>query len=299
MRLSGTFIIFALSVAFGSLSLSAQQHADTVYLSTLYTTHLIFSNDILYADLSNSQDVAAKIVEQSNNMLAVKARSPFTSPTSISALESNGTMHTFIVSYREHPRDLVLDLRVEKKQVEEAPKYQSRTAEMINGAKKRSGKDSASSSEGGANVSPWKSGSAPLLQEVVELPQKLFHIYSKEYDIELLCEDISSYSDITYMTLSVRNRSGISYDISDATFVIESKKAGRRTVKYDRPVFPKSRYGSLSVGPGGYSRMAYSFDKMTLSKDQVLRVYLYEVGGQRNLVVTLDTDDINKARRAI
>lgn len=281
---------------------SAQQHRDTVYLSTLYTTHLIFSNDILYADLSNNQIVAAKIVEQSSNMLAVKARMDFSECTSISALESNGTMHTFIVAYREHPAELVLDLRAEKRVVPEAPKYQSRTAEMINGSKKnhriKDGRRADGGAAGDSNVSQWKSGSAPLLQEVVGLPQQLFHIYSKEYDVEFLCEDISSFSDITYITLSVRNQSGISYEISDATFVVESRKSGRRTVKYDKPVFPKSRYGSLSAGPGGYSRMAYSFDKMTLAKDQVLRIYLYEVGGQRNLVITLDTDDVNRARRA-
>lgn len=35
---------------------------------------------------------------------------------------------------------------------------------------------------------------------------------------------------------------------------------------------------------------------MTLSKDQVLRVYFYENGGQRNLVMTVSPNDINKAK---
>ena len=35
---------------------------------------------------------------------------------------------------------------------------------------------------------------------------------------------------------------------------------------------------------------------MTLSRDQVLRVYFYENDGQRNLELTIDTKDINKAR---
>jgi hypothetical protein len=43
------------------------------------------------------------------------------------------------------------------------------------------------------------------------------------------------------------------------------------------------------------TRMAYSFDKMTLADDQVLKVYLYEEGGQRNLVMTISAKDINKA----
>ena len=34
---------------------------------------------------------------------------------------------------------------------------------------------------------------------------------------------------------------------------------------------------------------------MTLSEDKVLKVYLYEEVGQRNLEMTIDTKDINKA----
>ena len=34
---------------------------------------------------------------------------------------------------------------------------------------------------------------------------------------------------------------------------------------------------------------------MTLADDQVLKVYLYEEGGQRNLVMTISEKDINKA----
>ena len=117
------------------------------------------------------------------------------------------------------------------------------------------------------------------------------------YDISVLCENIFAYSDITYIVLSLKNSSGVSYDISDATFVIESKNKGKRTVVFDKTVFPRSRYGSLSAGPGEVSRIAYSFDKMTLSKDQVLRIYFYESSGQRNMSLSVDTNDINKATR--
>lgn len=36
--------------------------SDTLQVSSAYTTHLIFSSDITYADLSNPQDIAAKII---------------------------------------------------------------------------------------------------------------------------------------------------------------------------------------------------------------------------------------------
>ena len=103
------------------------------------------------------------------------------------------------------------------------------------------------------------------------------------------------YSDNTYTVLSVGNRSGVSYETGDATFVIESRKKNKRSVQYEKNLFPKGRYGSLTAKPGSVSRIAYSFDKVTLTKDQVLKVYLYETDGQRNLVMTLSARDINKA----
>lgn len=267
---------------------------DTLYVSSLYTTHVIFPTDLTYADLSNTKSIAAKIIEQNRNMLAVKARERFNGSCSVSALESNGSMHTFIVMYNEHPSELVIDLR--NAGHSEYSEHQGKNhSGGIEGERKRGRNKSGSDS----NVSTWKTGSAPLLSEMVHERQHVYHVGCREYDILALCEDISAYSDITYMILSVKNNSGISYDVSDATFVIESKHHNKRAVKYDKTVFPRSRYGKLAAGPGEYTRIVYSFDKMTLSKDQVLKVYLYENGGQRNLVMSIDTNDINKARTNI
>ena len=277
------------------LGITALAHAqmDTLYVSADYTTHIIFASDLTYADLSTVRLANAKIIEQNRNMLAVKARMPFEETTSISALESSGAMHTFIVKYQPSPEKLVIDLREPEKAT---PRYQSPVGDMITSANGRQSNNASYQPEG-MSASTWKAGKAPLLRDVAKYDQKLFHISDKKYDILVLCEDISSHSDITYMTLSIRNRSGISYNIGDPSFVIESKKEGKRTVKYENSIFPRNRYGTLSSGPGEYKRMVFSFDKMTLSEKQVLKIYFYEHEGQRNLVLTLNSKDINKARR--
>ena len=64
-----------------------------------------------YADMSNSRSIAAKVIEQNKNMIAVKAREPFTEPCSISALESNGRMWTFVVIFDDSPSVLIVDTR--------------------------------------------------------------------------------------------------------------------------------------------------------------------------------------------
>ncbi len=266
---------------FGAFVCSAQR--DTLYVSADYTSHVIFSSDLTYADLSNSRFVIARIIEKNKNLLALKAREPFSGSCSVSALESNGTMHTFIVVYKQKPSDLVVDMRERR-----LPGDVGMGGITVPG------------SRSAENVSTWKTGSAPLLEDVYTYPQRLFHIGERDYDIEVLCEDIFTYSDITYIILSLNNRSGISYTMNDASFVRENRKrVGKRSIANEGPVFIRSRYGSLSAGPGEYTRIVYSFDKMSFYKNQVLRVYFYEEGGQRNLVLNISANDINKARSAV
>lgn len=254
--------------------LASHAQTDTLKISTAYTTHVIFSTDVTYADLSNNRIVAAKIVEHNRNILAIKAKCPFDEYTSVSALEANGTMHTYIVRYEENPRELIIDER----------------------------NSEASTSKGGemrTNVTSNRRSDAPTLSQMSSSDQRIHHIGSRAYGIIALCENIVSYSDITYITLSIRNKSGVSYDIKDATFVLESKKRNKRSVVIEKTIFPEGRHGSLNCPVGEKAKMAYSFKKITLSKDQVLKIYLYEHGGQRNLEMTIDTNDINKAERSL
>ena len=256
-------IITAL-IALLYFSYYSYSQSESLKVSTAFTTHVIFPTELTYADLSNKEAVAAKIIEQNKNILAVKARCVFEDMTSISALESNGRMHTFIVAYDQYPKTLVIDLRKDEK--------------MTDG-----------------NVSLMRKSDAPTLEEVAAGRQALYHIGARKYGIMILCENIISYSDMTYIVLSLENRSSVSYNITDATFVVESKKRSKRSVVFEQTLFPKNRFGTLSTGAGQKQIMVYSLDKQTLSENQVIKVYLYEEGGQRNLEMTIDTKDINRA----
>ena len=163
-------IVLAAMVSWQSFA----QVVDTLRISTLYTTHVIFQTELIYADLSNSQIVAAKIVEQNKNMLAIKARGPFDTSASVSALESNGSMHTFVIVYDEHPHSLVIDMRTPMQAMD---------------VQKRS--------NAGRDVSMVRSHDAPVLADVIKERQRVYHIGQREYDLTFLCEDIFVYSDNT------------------------------------------------------------------------------------------------------
>ena len=118
-------------------------------------------------------------------MLALKAREPFEVPSSVSAVESDGTIHTFMVVYREHPDRLVVDMRGDR-QPKSGP-----TLEKI----------------------PEHSFEKPS--------QRIFHIGQRVYGLQLLCEALYVRDDNTCFVPSLKNGVGVSYEAGDTSFVIK------------------------------------------------------------------------------
>lgn len=257
------------------VSLASFAQADTLRLSSSFTTHVIFPTDLAYVDLSDTYLVAAMIVEQSKNVLALKACQPFSGATSVTAIESNRQIHPFIVVYDPAPKDLVVDF---------SRSTQGASAEP------------AATTPVSVPVQP-KQKPQHSMEEIYDMPQGVFHITRKENEIGVVCENIVSYGDVLYMVLSLENKSSTDYRIEGATFCIEPKKKAERTALQPKPVFARNRYGNLSAAPGQKSREVYSFDKMTLQKGQVLRIYFYESDDQRNIILDIDWKDLNNAQK--
>ena len=71
---------------------------DTLFVSVSQTVHLRFASELKYVNLG-SRVLVAKMADGARDFLAVKAREEFGFCTSLSCLESNGEMHTFVVAY--------------------------------------------------------------------------------------------------------------------------------------------------------------------------------------------------------
>lgn len=240
---------------------------EYVYISRLYTSHMVFSSDISYVDLSDMQDVTAAVVEKSPNVLAIKALDDFGARTSsVTVLEADGWLHTYVLRYGEHPEAKIMNM------MRKDPDG-NRTA-----------------------ASRLRNQDAPLLKEVLGYPQQLFHIATRKERISVVCENIFSYSDITYIVLRIENGGGVSFEAGKTGFVIGSRHRGKKIVE-EAPLLVKNSVGSLTAAPGETSRMAFSFDKVTLSPNQVLRVCVYEENGRREFFLTLSNKDVNLAVR--
>ena len=101
-------LVAVLLIAFVRVAIAST--IDTVYISTMSTTHIRFSSELKYVDLSNKV-LSARIVEGSKDIVAVKAKEAFEFTTTMSCLEADGGLHTFIVAYDERPKVLIVDMR--------------------------------------------------------------------------------------------------------------------------------------------------------------------------------------------
>ena len=129
------------------------------------------------------------------------------------------------------------------------------------------------------------------------MKQELYHIGTRGYGIDILCENIFVKDDVLFLLISLENESAVSYDLSAPRFAVESKRRTKRGLQYEKAVFPKQSYGLGVTSPGDVGKMVFTFDKIALTRGQVFRVYFYEKGGARNFVLTLSAGDVNGARR--
>ena len=244
---------------------------DTVYISTMSTTHIRFSSELKYVDLSNKV-LSARIVEGSKDIVAVKAKEVFDFTTTMSCLEADGRLHTYVVAYDESPDVLIVDMR------------RSPVRPGMTSLHDKIAEDEFKQSD---------SSEVSVFEGLEQLERGIYHIGDVEYDIRIMCENIAIKDDVTYLVLSLKNMSAVSYAMSSPRFVIESKRKTKRGLVYEKQIFPKHCYGECVTAPETESRIVYSFDKVTLAKGQVFRIYFYEDGGPRNFVLSFGMKDIN------
>lgn len=297
---------------------------STIEIGLNSTTHIIFTSDLVYVDISSPDKILAKVVDASKNMLAIKASQEFAFKTTISALEANGSMHTFYVEFNPSPLNLVIDTRVQstvggsqvvntqirpesEQQVQQQPAATEQPAENAskkngkrNGRSKKEAKPAASAPVSGITVtgsqtSNFGRSNAPTIEEVMRKGQQIYHITDKSYRLEASVVNVFAYSDLTYIVISIENKSDIGFESGDAQFTIESRRTSGKLLATDKSVWPKSSYGTLSCAPNSKSLMGYTIPKLTLQKNEMFKIYIYEKGGTRNLFLTLVDKDVNYA----
>lgn len=132
--------------------------------------------------------------------------------------------------------------------------------------------------------------------EFASMKQELYHIGTSGYGLQILCENIFNKDDVLFLLVSVKNSSAVSYELATPRFAVESATRTKRGLQYEKAVFPRASYGLGAVAPDSVGKLVFTFDKIVLVKGKVFRVYFYEKGGARNLVMTMNIKDINKGK---
>lgn len=198
-----------------------------------------------------------------------------------------GAMHTFLVANREHPSRLDIDTHSTAASPE-AP-APGEAASPFNDRR------SFSSSSPYADGPP--SASSPIeFESLVSMKPELFHLGTSGYGIDILCENIFYKDDVLFLLISLKNGSAVSYALSEPRFSVESKRRTKRGLQYEKAIFPMQSYGLGVVQPDATGKLVFTFDKVSLTRGQVLRIYFYEKGGARNYILTISARDINYAK---
>ena len=242
---------------------------DTLCVNEKATLHLQCSGNIIYCDLGSDM-IKASIAPNVPSLLRIKATSPFEQITSISVMTDEKNFSTYVVKYTS---------KLDNYLVRQKPIPQS----------------SASKDE---QISPNNDKEdCSLIESINSRKAMLNHIFVSILKVQFNINSIYTAEDKVYITVSINNKSAISYK-ADATFVVAD--IGRnRSAAQDIVMIPNEKFGKLEAVAGGSATATYAFDKLALSENKKLLVNLYEIDGYRNAILCIDSKDIANAKAFI
>lgn len=249
-----------LSIMLGPRFMQAQ---DTLFVNDKATLHLQCSGNIIYCDLG-SDNIKAAIAPNVPSLLRIKASAPFDQTTTLSVMTDKEDFTTYIVKYKGN---------IDKYIVSQAK--QEHSEESILDYKLEGDKQS-------------------LIAKINGSKAMLNHIFNTTLKIDFNINSIYTAQDKVYITVSINNRSSISYK-ADATFILADIDYNHSTAQ-DIVLIPDGRYGKLDAVAGTTTTATYSFNRLAVAENKRLHVNLYEIDGYRNVTLKIDSKDIANAK---
>lgn len=269
---------------FSCLAAQGQQsRPDTLYVSAEHVVHLVCPAEITDVEVSNPDVVYTRILDNNANMVGLLAFEPFSTPTSLMVVDGTGKVYVYFLSYRELPDELV-----------------------------RFAGTSASAPEGGAAAAARPAdGSAPQ-GSALSVPDlvgdagafkgaRITHVGHHEFGVEVVCDRLYVQGDHLVFRFRVINRSGISYEIDNVTFLVERGEGGgrRKHAVMERSEVPVREDVCKRTEPDSESYSAFVFNKFSLRKAERFYAFFNEVDGTgtRSFELEFTPDDINRVIR--
>ena len=244
------------------------------------TTHILFPYAISYVDLGSSEIIADKAADV-QNLLRIKANVKNFKETNISVVTSDGRFYSFVLNYAENPTVLSYDLT--KTNTFEQSAFKLKNAD---------GTESKILFEG---VRMNEQEISYYAMKIAEKKKSIKHIGKTENDISFNLQGLYVRDNVLFFHTLIANESQINYDIDFIRFFIKDKIIAKRTAMQELEVKPiKVLNGDINVVVGGESvNKIFCLQKFTIPDDKVLEVEMYERGGGRHIIFTVNNDAIN------
>lgn len=247
-------------ISFILLSLGAKGQ-DTLYVNERTTLHLQCLSDIVYCDLGSNNIIAA-VAPNVPSLLRIKASTVFTDETTLSVMTEDDVFTTYIVKYTNKLKRYIV---------------------------KQGGESSYIDDIGDAN-----NQNEELIVKINNEKPVLNHIFNSTLKLDFNVNSIYIANNKVYITISVDNKSSISYK-ADVTFIVSDIR-GNRSAAQDIILLPIERYGRIEADGGHSATATFAFDKLAISDNKQIKINFFEIEGYRNISLRIDSKDIAKSK---
>lgn len=229
------------------------------------TVHILFPSSIKYVDLG-SIDLIAEKVENSENVLKIKASVEDFTETNMTVICSDGTFYSFKVTYAKALTKLNITIANEI--------YTT-------------------------NFGDVSTRQVEAIMQAIykENRNNIKYLGCKLFSIQTLVKSIYIHEGLFFIHIYIKNTSNIPFDIDILRFKITDKKLVKRTAIQETYIKPlKSFNEQTRIGAHSSSRIIYVLPKFTLADEKLLQIELYEKEGARNQIVRIENQDLENAK---
>lgn len=213
-----------------------------------------------------SADLLAQKAKGTENVVLIRAARKDIQPTSLIVITADGDLHTFEVSYQQHPVSIGLQILPKRHQPQAAQISQTVGQNQI------------------------QEGLGLCAEQAANLRQK-----TVTGDLSLSVQGIYILGPVMYVRLSIGNRSVIDYDIETLRVLTSDNKQIKRSASQqdELPLIGRSLQVD-QIKASEEKTLVLAMAKTTLPESKSLIIQLTERGGSRHLTVRLKAKHLAK-----
>ncbi|SRX74718.1 DUF4138 domain-containing protein [Aequorivita antarctica] len=270
-------ILFA-SLFLASILLEAQNITpmDTIFANDQKNVSLFFPNPVRQGIVGSDNFVFTYNREKEQYFGLLQAKPG--KPSNLLIINSNGSIFTYIISYKEQLEKLNYFIPQSENIGFEQPRFTE-----------------SSDSTNVANLFTDKTFYYErFCSFLLTRKQHIGNIQKRKNGIVLSLENIVFDKEELYFVIKIENKSSLDYDLNFLDISTQTRKQGKKKSIQRISQHPNFKYNvPTKVGEKEIKRMVYVLPKFSLSNDKMIVLELNEKNGERNIKMKVSNKYIN------